>query len=184
MRKATESPDHLAVRFCVGGVVLEDRSLLIGCTILEISKQLDARRCISYLTIELKGTVPKDLRAPIGNRIFGCDDCQLFCPWNRYATSTQEDDFSPRHKLEQPDLLTLFEWTEAEFLEKTEGSAIRRINFQQWQRNLAIALGNGEATEPVVTALNKRLNASSTAAPLSEMVREHITWALNTLSGK
>ncbi|MCZ6617434.1 MAG: tRNA epoxyqueuosine(34) reductase QueG, partial [Gammaproteobacteria bacterium] len=91
-------------------------------------KQLDARRCISYLTIELKGRIPEPLRNLVGNRVFGCDDCQLFCPWNRYAKQTSEGDFGPRQDLDQPDLLVLFNWTEAEFLEKTEGSAIRRIN--------------------------------------------------------
>ncbi|MCZ6643744.1 MAG: tRNA epoxyqueuosine(34) reductase QueG [Gammaproteobacteria bacterium] len=147
-------------------------------------KQLDARRCISYLTIELKGAIPEPLRGPVGNRIFGCDDCQLFCPWNRYARHTEEGDFTPRHNLDGSDLLTLFEWTEAEFLRKTEGSAIRRINYQQWQRNLAVALGNGEPTEPVLTALRKRLDPSFKTEAVSEMVREHITWALRTLEGR
>ncbi len=147
-------------------------------------KQLDARRCISYLTIELKGAIPEPLRAPVGNRIFGCDDCQLFCPWNRYARHTAEGDFTPRHNLDGSDLLTLFEWTEAEFLRKTEGSAIRRINYQQWQRNLAVALGNGEPTELVLTALRKRLDPSFKTEAVSEMVREHITWALRMLEGR
>ncbi len=147
-------------------------------------KQLDARRCISYLTIELQGAMPESLRALVGNRIFGCDDCQLFCPWNRYAKHTAEGDFSPRHNLDGSDLLTLFEWTEAEFLEKTEGSAIRRINYQQWQRNLAVALGNGEPTERVLAALRKRLEPSFQTEVVSEMVREHIVWALQTLAGR
>ncbi|TDJ24682.1 MAG: tRNA epoxyqueuosine(34) reductase QueG [Gammaproteobacteria bacterium] len=144
-------------------------------------KQLDARRCISYLTIELKGSIPESLRALVGNRIFGCDDCQLFCPWNRYAKHTAEGDFGPRQNLDRSDLLILFGWSEAEFLERTEGSAIRRINYQQWQRNLAVALGNGEPTEPVMRALRERLDPASEVKPVSEMVREHIIWALHTL---
>ncbi len=144
-------------------------------------KQLDARRCISYLTIELKGSMPESLRALVGNRIFGCDDCQLFCPWNRYAKYTVEGDFGPRQNLDRSDLLILFAWSEAEFLKRTEGSAIRRINYQQWQRNLAVALGNGEPTEPVMRALRERLDPSSQAEPVSEMVREHIIWALHRL---
>lgn len=144
-------------------------------------KQLDARRCISYLTIELKGSIPESLRALVGNRIFGCDDCQLFCPWNRYAKHTAEGDFGPRQNLDRSDLLILFGWSEAEFLERTEGSAIRRINYQQWQRNLAVALGNGEPTEPVMRALRERLDPASEVKPVSELVREHIIWALHTL---
>ena len=144
-------------------------------------KQLDARRCISYLTIELKGSIPESLRALVGNRIFGCDDCQLFCPWNRYAKHTAEGDFGPRQDLDRSDLLILFGWSAAEFLERTEGSAIRRINYQQWQRNLAVALGNGEPTEPVMRALRERLDPASEVKPVSEMVREHIIWALHTL---
>lgn len=144
-------------------------------------KQLDARRCISYLTIELKGSIPESLRALVGNRIFGCDDCQLFCPWNRYAKHTAEGDFGPRQNLDRSDLLILFGWSAAEFLERTEGSAIRRINYQQWQRNLAVALGNGEPTEPVMRALRERLDPASEVKPVSEMVREHIIWALHTL---
>ena len=144
-------------------------------------KQLDARRCISYLTIELKGSMPESLRALVGNRIFGCDDCQLFCPWNRYAKYTAEGDFGPRQNLDGSDLLILFAWSEDEFLKRTEGSAIRRINYQQWQRNLAVALGNGEPTEAVIRALRERLDPSSEAEPVSEMVREHIIWALHRL---
>ncbi len=144
-------------------------------------KQLDARRCISYLTIELKGSMPESLRALVGNRIFGCDDCQLFCPWNRYAKYTVEGDFGPRQNLDGSDLLILFAWSEDEFLKRTEGSAIRRINYQQWQRNLAVALGNGEPTEAVMRALRERLDPSSEAEPVSEMVREHIIWALHRL---
>ncbi|MCZ6616908.1 MAG: tRNA epoxyqueuosine(34) reductase QueG, partial [Gammaproteobacteria bacterium] len=118
------------------------------------------------------------------NRVFGCDDCQLVCPWNRYARQTSEGDFGPRQNLDQPDLLVLFDWTEAEFLEKTEGSAIRRINYQQWQRNLAVALGNGEPTEPVMGALRECLSRSCETKPVSEMVREHIFWALDRLEAR
>ncbi len=125
--------------------------------------------------------MPESLRALVGNRIFGCDDCQLFCPWNRYAKYTAEGDFGPRQNLDRSDLLILFEWSETEFLERTEGSAIRRINYQQWQRNLAVALGNGEPTEAVMRALRERLDPSSEAEPVSEMVREHIIWALHRL---
>jgi epoxyqueuosine reductase len=140
-------------------------------------RQLDARRCISYLTIEHKGPIPTDLRPLMGNRIYGCDDCQLYCPWNRDAVSAEERDFEPRHGLAGEDLLTLFEWTEAEFLARTEGSAIRRISYEQWQRNLAVAIGNGPATEAAVSALlRRRPEAGSLAA-------EHIDWALDRLRG-
>jgi epoxyqueuosine reductase len=138
-------------------------------------KQLDARRCISYLTIENKGTIPQSLRVAIGNRVFGCDDCQLYCPWNRYATATGEDDFKPRHGLANAELLDLFNWSEAEFLANTEGSAIRRINYEQWLRNLAVALGNAAASPEVLTALARRRNE------VSELVREHIDWAIARL---
>ncbi len=138
--------------------------------------QLDARRCISYLTIEHPGPIPQELRAPMGNRVFGCDDCQLYCPWNRRAPTTREPDFAPRHSLGGTDLLRLFLWSEAEFLRYTEGSAFRRINYEQWQRNLAIALGNGPATPDVMQALTqRRLECSS-------LVAEHIDWALAQLT--
>lgn len=142
--------------------------------------QLDARRCISYLTIELKGSIPIELRPLIGNRIFGCDDCQLICPWNRFATKSEEVDFVPRHGLEQPELLELFNWNEEQFLKRTEGMAIRRIGHQQWLRNIAVTLGNGSAGNnvQVISALNAQL---LTAAP---MVAEHIEWALAQLSEK
>ena len=139
-------------------------------------KQLDARRCISYLTIENKGTIPEPLRAAIGNRVFGCDDCQLYCPWNRFARSTSEDDFTPRHKLENAQLLTLFNWSEAEFLRYTEGSAIRRINYTQWLRNLAVALGNGKPSAEILAALTRRRDH------VPELVREHVDWAIARLS--
>ncbi len=134
--------------------------------------QLDARRCISYLTIELHGPIPVELRALMGNRIYGCDDCQLVCPWNRFARTSQEPDFTPRHGLDAPQLIELFAWSEMEFLKKTEGSAIRRIGHECWLRNIAVALGNAPANEPVVMALRSRADHSS------ELVREHVTWAL------
>jgi epoxyqueuosine reductase len=138
-------------------------------------RELDARRCISYLTIEHKGSIPEALRPLMGNRVFGCDDCQIFCPWNRHAQATAEPDFSPRHDLDQPALLTLFAWTEADFLAKTEGSAIRRVNFEQWQRNLAVAIGNGPPAPAAMAALRGR------RPDASELVREHVDWALARL---
>ncbi|MDZ7686619.1 MAG: tRNA epoxyqueuosine(34) reductase QueG [Gammaproteobacteria bacterium] len=137
--------------------------------------QLDARRCISYLTIEKRGEIPVEFRAAIGNRIFGCDDCQLYCPWNKYARHTSEDDFSPRHSLDSAALLALFEWSEAEFLSLTEGSAIRRTGYEGWLRNIAVALGNGPAEPAVIEALENRRRQ------VSPMVAEHIDWALARL---
>ncbi len=137
---------------------------------------LDARRCISYLTIEYRGSIPLELRPLIGNRIFGCDDCQLICPWNRFAKRSDEPDFQPRHNLDQVELLELFEWDEATFLKRTEGSAIRRTGYEGWQRNLAVALGNGRGGEKVMDALRTRRETSS------ELVQEHIDWALARLS--
>ena len=133
---------------------------------------LDARRCISYLTIELKGAIPEDLRPLIGNRVFGCDDCQLVCPWNRFAKPTQEDDFQPRHRLDNSSLVELFMWTEDEFLARTLGSPIRRTGYERWLRNLAVGLGNAPSTIPVLEALKARLEHPS------ELVREHVRWAL------
>jgi len=133
---------------------------------------LDARRCISYLTIELQEAIPTEFRKAIGNRIYGCDDCQLFCPWNKFAEPTAEADFAPRHGLESADLVDLFAWTEADWLEKTEGSAIRRIGYERWLRNIAVALGNAATTPEVVDALETRQHATS------EMLAEHIRWAL------
>ena len=140
-------------------------------------RQLDARRCISYLTIEHRGSIPEALRPLIGNRVFGCDDCQLYCPWNRYASLTREGDFTPRHDLDQAQLLALFAWTEAEFLANTEGSAIRRASYEQWQRNLAVAIGNGPPSRAAIDALQTR------RAGASPLVREHIDWALAQLLG-
>ncbi len=135
-------------------------------------KQLDARRCISYLTIELKGVIPEELRPLMGNRIFGCDDCQLVCPWNRFAKSSPEQDFSPRQALEDTTLLELLRWSEAEFLSRAEGSAIRRINFDQWRRNIVVALGNAEGAEDIVEEL-KRIRPSA-----SPLVAIHADWAI------
>ncbi len=133
---------------------------------------LDAKRCISYLTIELKGKIPLELRKPMGNRIFGCDDCQLVCPWNKFRQTSQESDFSPRNNLDNITLLELFSWNEDVFLEKTAGSAIRRAGYESWQRNIAIALGNAPYSSDIVSALNqKKLNTS-------ELVTEHIDWAI------
>ncbi|MEQ9509304.1 MAG: tRNA epoxyqueuosine(34) reductase QueG [Alloalcanivorax xenomutans] len=137
--------------------------------------QLDARRCISYLTIEHPGSIPESLRAGIGNRIFGCDDCQLMCPWNRFAQFTSEGDFHPRHQLENSDLVTLFLWDEGTFLRCTEGSPIRRAGYQRWLRNLAVALGNGPASAEAIGALRSRRDDPS------ELVREHVNWALHRL---
>jgi len=138
-------------------------------------RRLDARRCISYLTIEHKGVIPAALRKPIGNRIYGCDDCQLFCPWNRQAEVTEEADFAVRHELDNSTLLDLFALDETEFLQMTEGSAMRRIGYAQWQRNLAIAIGNGPFSEAAVQLLQQRLENAS------DMVAEHIRWALQQL---
>jgi len=134
--------------------------------------QLDATRCISYLTIELRSAIPLEFRKPIGNRIFGCDDCQLVCPWNKFSKNSDEKDFTPRHSLDDAQLVDLFAWSERDFLNRTEGSAIRRIGYDCWLRNIAIALGNAPTSKVVVAALNSRLNN------VSEMVNEHITWAL------
>jgi len=133
---------------------------------------VDARRCISYLTIELKDAIPEEFRPLIGNRIYGCDDCQLICPWNKFASITAEDDFSPRQNLDDVELLILFNWDEASFLAKTEGSPIRRIGFQSWQRNIAVAIGNAPYSEINVAALTHNLQ---NAVP---MVAEHIEWAI------
>ena len=134
--------------------------------------QLDARRCISYLTIELRGSIPESLRPLMGNRIYGCDDCQLVCPWNKYAQATVESDYLPREGLDAPQLVDLFNWTEQEFLQKLEGSPIRRIGHDCWLRNIAVALGNAETSEIVIEALQQK------QAHPSELVREHVNWAL------
>jgi epoxyqueuosine reductase len=134
--------------------------------------QVDARRCVSYLTIELPGATPEALRPLLGNRIYGCDDCQQVCPWNRFATPTPEQDFLPRHGLASATLLELFAWSEAQFLERTAGSAIRRIGYRRWQRNIAVALGNAPYDPEIVSALEARRDGADT------LVREHIDWAI------
>ncbi|KKE82570.1 iron-sulfur cluster binding protein [Pseudoalteromonas luteoviolacea S4054] len=133
---------------------------------------VDARRCISYLTIELQGAIPEEFRSLLGNRIYGCDDCQLVCPWNRFGQLTEEADFHPRKTLKDRELLELFAWDEATFLKNTEGSPIRRIGHERWQRNLAVGLGNANYHEQIVTALNEKL------PHVSELVQEHIHWAI------
>ncbi len=135
-------------------------------------QQLDARRCIAYLTIESHDAIPEDLRPLIGNRVFGCDDCQLVCPWNKFARPTHEEDFAPRHGLDGAKLVELFAWTEAEFLRKTEGMPIRRAGYPGFLRNVATALGNAPHTSAVVAALTARANDPS------PLVREHVAWAL------
>ena len=134
--------------------------------------EVDARRCISYLTIELKTSIPEAFRPLIGNRIYGCDDCQLTCPWNRFGQITEQDDFHVRHGLDDISLLELFTWDKATFDTKMAGSAIYRIGYEQWLRNLAIGLGNATSSPEIINALESRLNYPS------ELVREHVAWAL------
>ena len=134
--------------------------------------RVDARRCISYLTIELDGPIPEALRPLMGNRIYGCDDCLMACPWNRFATASAEADFSPRNGLDNASLRALFAWDEATFLKRLEGSPIRRIGHQRWLRNIAVALGNALTTPDTLAALNSRRHDPS------ELVREHVQWAL------
>ena len=141
-------------------------------------QQLDARRCIAYLTIELRGSIPEEFRAAIGNRIYGCDDCQLVCPWNRFARKSAEMDFAVRNGLDDTPLLELFGWSEADFLARTEGSAIRRIGYACWLRNIAVALGNAPHSSAVVDALMARKDDDS------ELVREHVHWALQQQASK
>ncbi|MFT5083890.1 MAG: epoxyqueuosine reductase [Lentisphaeria bacterium] len=134
--------------------------------------QLDARRCISYLTVEHKGAIAEEFREAMGNRVFGCDDCQAICPWNKFASATCEDDFKPRHGLESSELITLFLWTEEEFLQKTAGSPIRRIGFERWLRNLSIGLGNAPTSPSIIDALKTRLKTAD------GFLKEHFSWAL------
>ena len=134
--------------------------------------QLDARRCISYLTIEHHGPIPAELRPLMGNRIYGCDDCQLACPWNKYAKASDDPDFAARNDLDRASLVQLFSWTEPEFLARFEGSAIRRIGHEKWLRNIAVALGNAPSSPDVVQALDARRDDPS------PLVREHVRWAL------
>ena len=137
--------------------------------------QLDARRCISYLTIELKGSIPIELRASIGNRIFGCDDCQLVCPWNRFSQPTEEIGFALNPQFAAPPLVSLLAWDEDQFLRNTSGTALRRITHEQWLRNVAVAIGNGPRDQAALNVLTDRL------AHPSPMVREHVVWALAQL---
>jgi epoxyqueuosine reductase len=134
--------------------------------------RLDARRCISYLTIELQGSIPVEFRRAIGNRIYGCDDCQLVCPWNKFARPTAEAEFAPRHGLDSARLTDLFSWSETTFLERTRGSAIRRIGHERWLRNIAVALGNAAVSPAILAALRSRRDDASS------VVREHVRWAL------
>jgi len=140
--------------------------------------KLDARRCISYLTIELKGSIPPQLRPLIGNRVYGCDDCQLACPWNRYAQVSGEADFRVRHGLDDAQLTQLFAWSESQFRERMAGSAIHRIGFERWSRNLAVGLGNAASSAAVIAALRARAGDSSA------LVREHVAWALQRHAGQ
>ena len=139
--------------------------------------RVDARRCISYLTIELQGAIPEALRPQLGNRIYGCDDCQLACPWNRFAQLSCEPDFAPRHRLDSATLVELFAWSAADFAERTAGSPIYRIGHERWLRNIAVALGNAPTTAAVLAALQAR------AQDDSAIVREHVAWALDRHGG-
>ncbi len=138
--------------------------------------QLDARRCIAYLTIELRDSIPVELRPLIGNRIYGCDDCQLVCPWNKFAKKSAEPDFIVRHGLDGASLAALFAWSEQEFLARTQGSAIRRIGYECWLRNIAVALGNAARSDSIIAALQNRADHPSA------LVREHVQWALERQS--
>lgn len=133
---------------------------------------VDARRCISYLTIELEGAIPEEFRPLMGNRIYGCDDCQLICPWNRFSQLTDEEDFSPRRALHTPELLDLFSWNEEKFLRITEGSAIRRIGYLRWLRNISVALGNAPYQDSIILALQEKRG-------IDAMLDEHLEWAIS-----
>jgi epoxyqueuosine reductase len=139
--------------------------------------RIDARRCISYITIELKGSIPEDLRPLLGNRIYGCDDCQTACPWNRESSVTQEADFLPRHNLDKATLVELFAWTETDFNDRLAGSPIRRIGHERWLRNIAVALGNAAPSPEIIAALHARSDHPSA------LVREHVAWALARYPG-
>ena len=153
------------------------RACMVHCPTGAIvdDKVVDARRCISYLTIEHKSAIPVELRPLMGNRVFGCDDCQLCCPWNRDAPTTDEADFKPRHGLNAASLVELFRWDEATYLQRTEGSALRRTGYEGWRRNLAVALGNGPPSPAAKAALREARSGAS------ELLREHIDWALERL---
>lgn len=137
--------------------------------------QVDARKCISYLTIEHQGSIPAELRPLMGNRIFGCDDCQIVCPWNKFSSATTEKDFSPRTYTQNRSLAELFLWSEENFLQQTAGSPLRRVGYERWLRNIAVGLGNAQATRENIHALQQRKDFPS------ELVREHVIWALQRL---
>jgi len=139
---------------------------------------VDARKCISYLTIELQGPIPEQYRPLLGNRIYGCDDCQLVCPWNRYGQITDEADFHPRTQLKDQDLVSLFSWDEVTFLKNTEGSPIRRIGHERWRRNIAVGLGNAQFNQAIIDILLITRETSS------DLVKEHIDWALTQQKSK
>ncbi len=164
-------PDHTAQKNhcgdCTACIQACPTDAIVG------NNQVDARRCISYLTIELRGSIPEEFRPLMGNRIYGCDDCQLVCPWNRFAKDTAEDDFQPRHDLDKATLLSLFDWTEEEFLGRTEGSAIRRIGYRCWLRNIAVALGNAEHSSEILQVLQAQADHGD------DLVREHVRWAIS-----
>lgn len=137
--------------------------------------RVDARKCISYLTIENQAAIPVELRSKMGNKIYGCDDCQLACPWNRFSSITIDDDFLPRNGLDHTSLVDLFNWSEEQFYQKLQGSPIRRIGYQNWLRNIAVALGNGETNDHVITVLHEKKSVANS------MVAEHIDWAIEQL---
>lgn len=168
----TDEPDGGSCGNCVACMTICPTAAIVA------PYTVDARRCISYLTIEYGGVIPEELRSAMGNRIYGCDDCQLICPWNRYASASAEPDFQPRPALHQPELLTLWQWDETRFLKETEGSPIRRIGHEKWQRNLAVALGNAPYCEAIVSALEQ---SSGKVTPL---VQEHLEWALRQQQSK
>jgi len=165
----TPESDHCGT--CVRCIEICPTRAIIG------PQQLDARRCIAYLTIELRDSIPEEFRPLIGNRIYGCDDCQLVCPWNKFARKSAEADFEVRNGLDGAALVELFAWSEQEFLARTEGSAIRRIGYLCWLRNIAVALGNAPYSAPIVAALNARADHDSA------LVREHVAWALARQAG-
>ena len=140
--------------------------------------QLDARRCIAYLTIELHGSIPIEFRPLIGNRVFGCDDCQIVCPWNRYAKAASDPAFTVKNRLDKAHLIDLFLWSESEFLDRSEGTVLRRLGYERWLRNLAVGLGNAPYSKTAIIALNQRRNYPS------DMVKEHIDWAVQRQKSK
>ena len=162
-----DTPQHNQCGQCVACIKICPTQAIVAPYVV------DGRRCISYLTIELQGAIPVEFRKAIGNRIYGCDDCQLICPWNRFAETTQESDYQAKHFLQNQPLLTLFNWSEETFLKSTEGSPIRRIGYQRWLRNIAIALGNAPSSIENIVQLQNKLLISDDL-----IVNEHIEWAL------